>query len=73
MVDTIVKYLLQFVTSEMMEKLIGIAVRHLVKSQDSGISKELTETMIKGVIASQSNPIKEMAFTRIRETLKQAK
>ena len=56
MLNIFIKFLLKFATSKVAEELVAIGVNKLVKSQDSGIKKELANTMINGIVSSKANP-----------------
>ena len=66
----ILNFLIKFVTSKVAEKLIAVAISKLIKSQKSGISKDLATTMINGIAESKLNPTTDKVFEEVLDTLK---
>lgn len=52
--------LMSVISSEATKMLIGLAVRKLLEHQKDGITKEVAEVMIDGIVKSKANDIKEL-------------
>jgi len=69
MFGLVLKVLVKVASSKVMEDVIAIAVDKLLQSQSEGIGKDLSKTMINGIIKSKRNPTKEEIFKDALELL----
>lgn len=49
------KLFLSALTSEMTKRLIGLAIKKLLKNKSDGVTKDVIETVLDGAVASRSN------------------
>lgn len=66
----ILQILLAILNSETIKVLIGLGIKKLLESKTTGITKDLAETMIDGIIASKANPTTAKAFDTAKTELK---
>lgn len=67
---TIIKILLKIATSKVAEEVVAIGVKKLLDSKDSGIGKDLAQTMINGIAISKTNPTSLNTFNQVFKVLK---
>jgi len=65
----IINLLLKFATSKVAEELIAVGIDKLLKSETSGIRKDLSLTMINGIVASKKNPSTSKVFEQAIKSL----
>lgn len=70
MVTFLINVLLKVATSEVAKVIIGIAINKLLEAKDDGITKDIAQTMIDGIVKSKSNPTTAEAFTAATKLLK---
>ena len=68
--NTVLIYLVKFISTDLAKTLIGLAINKLLEHQSDGITKDVATTMIEGVIKSKANPTKADVFNDALALLK---
>ena len=58
----LLKLVLKILTSEATKTLIAIGINKLLEHKTDGITSDIAETMIDGIVKSKSNPTTKDAF-----------
>lgn len=65
------KLFLSVLTSEATKQLIAFAIKKLLESKDDGITREVIEVMIDGVVESKRNNVTEQDVRDVRKAIKE--
>lgn len=69
----LLKLLMKLLTSSATKTLIAIGVNKLLEHKKDGITSDIAEVMLDGIVKSKSNPTTEDLFTSVVTALQETK
>lgn len=66
----LVPFLMKLISAELTKTVIGYGVNKLLEHTDDGITKDVAQVMIDGIVKSKANPTTQEMFTDALSVIK---